>query len=41
MKDLYENITSPSIERYFVTLSHSGRTTKIILIWRENGKEVI
>lgn len=39
MKDLYENITSPSIERYFVTLSHSGRTTKIILIWREKGKD--
>ena len=37
LRDVYENLTSSTIERLFVALSHSGRVTSGILLWREAG----
>lgn len=36
--EMYENISSPSIERVFVKLSCSGKTSSGIGIWRQVGE---
>jgi hypothetical protein len=38
LSELYENITAPSIERYFIPITKSSRTTSIIRIWRKRGE---
>ena len=38
LSELYENITAPNIERYFIPITKSSRTTSIIRIWRKRGE---